>query len=73
MKLGKILTKVSSVMFTSLLGTALLTRPAAVQSSRPYIVFVNGWQNCCSSGMNALQNRLINQMNAGRCRIKYES
>jgi pimeloyl-ACP methyl ester carboxylesterase len=27
------------------------TRPAAGQSSRPYIVLVNGYQNCCARGI----------------------
>jgi len=73
MKLGKILTGVGAVVFTSLLGTALLIRPAVAQSSRPYVVFVNGWQNCCSWGMNALQNRLINQMNAEPRYVPYSN
>jgi pimeloyl-ACP methyl ester carboxylesterase len=73
MKLGKMLTGVGAVICTSLLGTALLIRPAVAQSSRPYVVFVNGWQNCCSWGMNALQNRLINQMNAEPRYVPYSN
>lgn len=73
MKLGKMLTGVGAVVFTSLLGTALLIRPAVAQSSRPYVVFVNGWQNCCSWGMNALQDRLINQMKAEPRYVPYSN
>jgi len=43
------------------------------QSSRPYVVFVNGWQNCCSWGMNALQDRLINEMNAEPRYVPYSN
>lgn len=73
MKLGNMLTKVGSVVCTSLLGTALSVLPAFAQSSRPYVVFVNGWQNCCSWGMNALQKRLINDMNAEPRYVPYSN
>ncbi len=74
MKLGKILTKIGALLCTSLLGTELAIMPAAAQSYYgPYVVFVNGWQNCCSWGMNSLQNRLINQMNAEPRYVPYSN
>jgi len=33
-------------------------RQAEAQSTRPYVVFVNGQGNCCAWGMDDLQNRL---------------
>jgi len=51
MKLDRILTGIGAVVCTSLLGTELSISPAIAQSSRPYIVLVNGWQNCCASGI----------------------
>jgi pimeloyl-ACP methyl ester carboxylesterase len=47
-----------------LLSIVFLIRPAIGQQSRPYVVFVNGYLNCCASEMNDLQNRLMNKMNA---------
>lgn len=42
-------------------------------SQRPYVVFVNGLDNCCAWGMNDLQNRLISQMNAEPRYVPYSS
>jgi pimeloyl-ACP methyl ester carboxylesterase len=68
MRLGKILVGFS-VSSAFAIGTSLFSlRQAEAQSSQPYVVFVNGWQNCCSWRMNTLQKRLMEQMNA---EIKY--
>ena len=50
------------------------SRQAEAQSSRPYVVFVNGWQNCCAwAGMLSLEERLINEMNAESRRVPYST
>ncbi|MEP0855822.1 alpha/beta hydrolase [Trichocoleus sp. DQ-U1] len=51
MKLNKILTGISAVAFTSLIGAELSISPATAQSPRPLIVLVNGWGNCCAWGI----------------------
>lgn len=73
MKLGKVLTSISVFVCTSLLGVGLHTKEVEAQTARPYVVFVNGYQNCCSWGMNSLQNRLINQMNAEPRYVPYSN
>jgi pimeloyl-ACP methyl ester carboxylesterase len=46
-------------------GADVVHKKAIAQSSnRPYVVFVNGQGNCCAWGMNSLQNKLMNEMNA---------
>ena len=35
-------------VLSSLLVTMLSATSVVAQSSRPYVVFVNGWQNCCT-------------------------
>ncbi len=64
MKFGKVAMKISAFICTLLIGIELPIRTAKSQTVQPYVVFVNGWQNCCAWGMNALENRLINEMNA---------
>jgi len=61
MKLGKMLTEIGAVVCTSLIGTALSVLPAFAQSSRPYVVFVNGQGNCCAWSMDSLDERLKSQ------------
>jgi hypothetical protein len=49
-------------------------KQAEAQSTRPYVVFVNGWQNCCAwAGMLSLEERLINEMNADSRRVPYSA
>lgn len=51
MKLGRILKSMSAILCTSLLGVELWGGKAAAQTSRPYIVLVNGYNNCCAWGV----------------------
>ncbi len=73
MKLSKILTRIGTVVCTTILGTVLSIGSTTAQSSRPYVVFVNGWKNCCASGMNALQSRLMSEMNAELRYVPYSN
>jgi pimeloyl-ACP methyl ester carboxylesterase len=73
MKLSKILTRICTVVCTTVLGTALSIGSTTAQSSRPYVVFVNGWRNCCASGMNALQSRLMSEINAELRYVPYSN
>jgi hypothetical protein len=74
-KSGKILVNciLTSVLAVSQNLIPVNQNQAKAQSVRPYAVFVNGWQNCCAWGMNALQNRLINQMNAEPRYVPYNN
>ena len=71
--MGKIAIKISVLVCTLLIGIELPIREAKSQTARPCIVFVNGWQNCCSWGMNSLQTRLFNEMNAEPRYIPYSN
>jgi pimeloyl-ACP methyl ester carboxylesterase len=51
MKLGKILKSMSALLCTSLLGVDLWVGKAAAQTQSPYIVLVNGYNNCCAWGI----------------------
>jgi len=48
-------------------------RQAEAQSTRPYVVFVNGQGNCCAWEMKALQDRLIKQFNAEPLYVPYSN
>ncbi|HAX77814.1 MAG TPA: hypothetical protein DCY88_18735 [Cyanobacteria bacterium UBA11372] len=45
--------------------------PAPPLPVRPFVVFVNGWRNCCAWGMNDLQERLRDDMNAEIIKVPY--
>jgi hypothetical protein len=74
-KSGKILVNciLTSVLAVSQNLIPVNQNQAKAQSVRPYAVFVNGWQNCCAWGMNTLQNRLIDQMNAEPRYVPYNN
>lgn len=42
-------------------------------SPSPYVVFVNGWLNCCASSMTDLKSQLINQMYAEPRNVPYSN
>jgi hypothetical protein len=46
------------------LGRLTVEKVNAQSAPRPYVVFVNGQDNCCAWGMTALQNRLANELGA---------
>jgi pimeloyl-ACP methyl ester carboxylesterase len=46
------------------LGRLTVGKVNAQSAPRPYVVFVNGQENCCAWGMTALQDRLANELNA---------
>lgn len=55
---------VGALVYTTTVGSVFWAKKVEAQSSpRPYVVFVNGYQNCCAWGMNSLQDRLL-KMNA---------
>jgi pimeloyl-ACP methyl ester carboxylesterase len=73
MRFGKVLISCGVASALAIGASLFNSRQAVAQTPRPYVVFVNGWQNCCAWGMNDLQNRLIDKMNAEPRYVPYSN